>query len=191
MRLLAIASTHGQPLATRSRTGRGSEGAGPLCPGARELGWAVAGPWAGAHLAGLRQRALGPAGSRGRWGAGQTGMASRCSSLSSGPHRPEPACPLSWTPARAPHWLRPTLPAPQPLSSPWPLLQVPIHALWNDGRENLLGALLLAGQYVIPEVPPPASFLRLLGTQARDSGCGAQGDTRGRVWKGLKICLSP
>ncbi|XP_045019658.1 60 kDa lysophospholipase isoform X4 [Bubalus bubalis] len=30
--------------------------------------------------------------------------------------------------------------------------QVPIHALWNDGRENLLGALLLAGQYVIPEV---------------------------------------
>ncbi|XP_058423813.1 60 kDa lysophospholipase isoform X3 [Diceros bicornis minor] len=30
--------------------------------------------------------------------------------------------------------------------------QVPIHALWNDGRENLLGALLMAGQYVIPEV---------------------------------------
>ncbi|XP_053784976.1 60 kDa lysophospholipase isoform X7 [Desmodus rotundus] len=30
--------------------------------------------------------------------------------------------------------------------------QVPIHALWNDGRENLLGALLLAGQYVVPEV---------------------------------------
>ncbi|XP_053745871.1 60 kDa lysophospholipase isoform X2 [Panthera pardus] len=29
--------------------------------------------------------------------------------------------------------------------------QVPIHALWNDGRENLLGALLMAGQYVIPE----------------------------------------
>ncbi|XP_035870126.1 60 kDa lysophospholipase isoform X2 [Phyllostomus discolor] len=29
--------------------------------------------------------------------------------------------------------------------------QVPIHALWNDGRENLLGALLLAGQYVLPE----------------------------------------
>ncbi|XP_053784972.1 60 kDa lysophospholipase isoform X2 [Desmodus rotundus] len=29
--------------------------------------------------------------------------------------------------------------------------QVPIHALWNDGRENLLGALLLAGQYVVPE----------------------------------------
>eukprot|EP00071_Canis_lupus_P044624 XP_022278181.1 60 kDa lysophospholipase [Canis lupus familiaris] len=31
--------------------------------------------------------------------------------------------------------------------------QVPIHALWNDGRENLLGALLMAGQYVIPEHP--------------------------------------
>ncbi|XP_047594620.1 60 kDa lysophospholipase isoform X2 [Lutra lutra] len=30
--------------------------------------------------------------------------------------------------------------------------QVPIHALWNDSRENLLGALLMAGQYVIPEV---------------------------------------
>ncbi|XP_045865796.1 60 kDa lysophospholipase isoform X2 [Meles meles] len=30
--------------------------------------------------------------------------------------------------------------------------QVPIRALWSDGRENLLGALLLAGQYVIPEV---------------------------------------
>ncbi|XP_036162337.1 60 kDa lysophospholipase isoform X2 [Myotis myotis] len=29
--------------------------------------------------------------------------------------------------------------------------QVPIHALWSDGRENLLGALLMAGQYVIPE----------------------------------------
>lgn len=30
--------------------------------------------------------------------------------------------------------------------------QVPIHALWSDGHENLLGALLMAGQYVIPEV---------------------------------------
>ncbi|XP_005410882.1 PREDICTED: 60 kDa lysophospholipase isoform X2 [Chinchilla lanigera] len=30
--------------------------------------------------------------------------------------------------------------------------QVPIHALWNDSRENLLGALLMAGQYIIPEV---------------------------------------
>lgn len=39
-------------------------------------------------------------------------------------------------------------PQPQPVASP----QVPIHALWNDGRENLLGALIMAGQYVIPEV---------------------------------------
>ncbi|XP_066130957.1 60 kDa lysophospholipase isoform X2 [Saccopteryx bilineata] len=30
--------------------------------------------------------------------------------------------------------------------------QVSIRALWSDGRENLLGALLMAGQYVIPEV---------------------------------------
>ncbi|KAM4853225.1 60 kDa lysophospholipase [Thomomys bottae] len=30
--------------------------------------------------------------------------------------------------------------------------QVPIHELWNDGRENLLGALIMAGQYTIPEV---------------------------------------
>ncbi|XP_023561438.1 60 kDa lysophospholipase isoform X2 [Octodon degus] len=30
--------------------------------------------------------------------------------------------------------------------------QVPIYALWSDSRENLLGALLMAGQYVIPEV---------------------------------------
>ncbi|XP_073923152.1 60 kDa lysophospholipase isoform X4 [Castor canadensis] len=32
------------------------------------------------------------------------------------------------------------------------IIEVPIHALWNDGRDNLLGALLMAGQYVIPEV---------------------------------------
>ncbi|XP_048016738.1 60 kDa lysophospholipase-like [Megalobrama amblycephala] len=30
--------------------------------------------------------------------------------------------------------------------------QVPIYEMRNDGRENLLGALLIAGQYVIPEV---------------------------------------
>nr|5DNE_A Chain A, L-asparaginase [Cavia porcellus]5DNE_B Chain B, L-asparaginase [Cavia porcellus]5DNE_C Chain C, L-asparaginase [Cavia porcellus]5DNE_D Chain D, L-asparaginase [Cavia porcellus] len=30
--------------------------------------------------------------------------------------------------------------------------QVPIRVLWNDARENLLGALLVAGQYIIPEV---------------------------------------
>ena len=47
----------------------------------------------------------------------------------------------------------PRAPRPQPLSPARPLPQVPIHALWNDGRENLLGALLLAGLYVIPEVP--------------------------------------
>ncbi|KAG8514452.1 60 kDa lysophospholipase, partial [Galemys pyrenaicus] len=29
--------------------------------------------------------------------------------------------------------------------------QVPIHALWSDGRENLLGALLMAGLYDVPE----------------------------------------
>ncbi|XP_030922048.1 60 kDa lysophospholipase [Geospiza fortis] len=31
-------------------------------------------------------------------------------------------------------------------------LQVPIYELQNDGRDNLLGALLMAGQFVIPEV---------------------------------------
>ncbi|KAM7375824.1 hypothetical protein PAMP_005591 [Pampus punctatissimus] len=30
--------------------------------------------------------------------------------------------------------------------------QVPIYELKNDGRDNLLGALLIAGQYIIPEV---------------------------------------
>lgn len=29
---------------------------------------------------------------------------------------------------------------------------MPIYELRNDGRDNLLGALLIAGQYVIPEV---------------------------------------
>ena len=32
------------------------------------------------------------------------------------------------------------------------LLQVPISEVRNDGRDNLLGSLILAGQYVIPEV---------------------------------------
>lgn len=32
------------------------------------------------------------------------------------------------------------------------LLQVPIYEMRNDGRDNLLGALLIAGQFVIPEV---------------------------------------
>ena len=31
-------------------------------------------------------------------------------------------------------------------------VQVPIYELRNDGRDNLLGALLIAGQFVIPEV---------------------------------------
>lgn len=31
-------------------------------------------------------------------------------------------------------------------------MQVPIYELKNDGRDNLLGALLIAGQFVIPEV---------------------------------------
>lgn len=34
----------------------------------------------------------------------------------------------------------------------WVPPQVPIHALQSDGRENLLGALLMASQFVIPEV---------------------------------------
>ena len=42
--------------------------------------------------------------------------------------------------------------APQDSATPLTSPQVPIHALWNDGRENLLGALLMAGQYIIPEV---------------------------------------
>lgn len=56
---------------------------------------------------------------------------------------------------------------PQPRSTASP--QVPIHALWNDGRENLLGALLMAGQYVIPEVPP-SSAARWAG----DQPCGSR-----------------
>lgn len=32
------------------------------------------------------------------------------------------------------------------------LFQVPIYEMRNDGRDNLLGALLIAGQFVIPEV---------------------------------------
>ena len=31
-------------------------------------------------------------------------------------------------------------------------LQVPISELRNDARDNILGALILAGQYIIPEV---------------------------------------
>jgi len=51
-------------------------------------------------------------------------------------------------------------------------LQVPIYELQNDGRANLLGALLIAGQFVIPEVCLPvemvseAAFLPLARTHA-------------------------
>jgi len=37
-------------------------------------------------------------------------------------------------------------------SQPFYMLQVPIYEMRNDGRDNLLGALLIAGQFVIPEV---------------------------------------
>lgn len=49
---------------------------------------------------------------------------------------------------------------------------MPIHALWNDGRENLLGALLMAGQYVIPEVRPllPGVVGRGLASRSRAQG---------------------
>lgn len=73
--------------------------------------------------------------------------------------------------------------------------QVPIHALWNDGRENLLGALLMAGQYVIPEVPSPSLEWGVgglaSGAQARGgvgSQVGCAGEESGGV---LKMRLSP
>lgn len=36
--------------------------------------------------------------------------------------------------------------------------QVPIYEMRNDGRDNLLGALLIAGQFVIPEVSRDSAF---------------------------------
>lgn len=42
-----------------------------------------------------------------------------------------------------------TSPIASQLSCIW---QVPIYEMRNDGRDNLLGALLIAGQFVIPEV---------------------------------------
>ncbi len=42
-----------------------------------------------------------------------------------------------------------------PIATPTHLctsLQVPISELRNDARDNILGALILAGEYVIPEV---------------------------------------
>lgn len=40
-------------------------------------------------------------------------------------------------------------------------LQVPIYEMRNDGRDNLLGALLIAGQFVIPEVREPRWHLSI------------------------------
>lgn len=40
--------------------------------------------------------------------------------------------------------------------------QVPIYEMRNDGRDNLLGALLIAGQFVIPEVRKWRSECRFL-----------------------------
>lgn len=63
-----------------------------------------------------------------------------------------------------------------------PSLQVPIHALWSDGRENLLGALLMAGQYVIPEVSGLAACVAWAeggGVNARDVVMANMGSTGG------------
>ena len=90
-------SALGHTLPTRSRTGRGSEGAGPLCPGARELGWAVAGPWAGAHR---------PASGSGHWGLrGAEGAGVRAR--------------LAWPAGAAPRAAVPTAPS-LPAASPGP-----------------------------------------------------------------------
>lgn len=65
-------------------------------------------------------------------------------------------------------------------------LQVPIHALWSDGRENLLGALLMAGQYVIPEVSglaAPVAWAEGGGVNARHTW-----DPQARSWN---ICPCP
>ena len=32
--------------------------------------------------------------------------------------------------------------------------QIPLGELRNDARDNLLGALIIAGEYIIPEVSP-------------------------------------
>lgn len=68
---------------------------------------------------------------------------------------------------------------------------MPIRALWSDGRENLLGALLLAGQYVIPEVPPlPAVGVRTRPHECRrGAGGGAWWDLQGESGRVLKVCL--
>lgn len=72
----------------------------------------------------------------------------------------------------------------------WASPQVPIHALWNDGRENLLGALLMAGQYAIPEVPSPSLVWGTgglaSGAQARGLGGPSGGMRRCRVRQGFE-----
>lgn len=93
-----------------------------------------------------------------------------------------------------------------PQQLPWPPSprQVPIHALWSDGRENLLGALLMAGQYVIPEVALPTPSRggrgRCLGPGSSAGcpcapgarGCGPQvGPTGEGPSRGLKVHPSP
>ena len=42
------------------------------------------------------------------------------------------------------------------------MFQVPISELRNDARDNILGSLILAGQYVIPEVGALALALALI-----------------------------
>lgn len=89
-------------------------------------------------------------------------------------------------PCRPPPPASPGPPSPSFSQTPWGppdgpqrlprLPQVPIHALWSDGRENLLGALLMAGQYVIPEVAPHP------GTWWVGPGPGAG------VWRGVPVC---
>ena len=41
-------------------------------------------------------------------------------------------------------------------------LKVPIYEQRNDGRDNLLGALVIAGHYVIPEVSRAGLFPEMI-----------------------------
>lgn len=111
------------------------------CPRDPRPGWQWCGPcgWQEARRNPPVWGAAGAAEGRGRAGP----VASAGAVLGGqGPQTPLPQPELPGPPPRAAA-LAPCAP------------QVPIHALWSDGRENLLGALLMAGQYVIPEVPPP------------------------------------
>ncbi|PNI97088.1 ASPG isoform 2 [Pan troglodytes] len=58
--------------------------------------------------------------------------------------------------------------------------QVPIHALWSDGRENLLGALLMAGQYVIPELLTKDLRGEMTPPSVEERRPSLQGNTLGR-----------